>query len=255
MKKINMMVQGLAVAAVLCIVSAAPAAMLTAGLAVPVRAGSEVAYLQGSNHIFAGAMVCKTGSTNVAPANDTSGYVFVGCAKEDSDNTLANYSATRKVTVRRGVFRYGNSGLFTINDVGSWAYVADDNNVWTAALATNDVVAGVIVDVDTSGVWVDNHSVGGSGAASFTTLSASGAAALSGTLAVGGAAGLQGAVNIIGAAGLASTLSVTGAVVCVADCKAATLSIASGQLQRVGAALDWIEGGVTNVLDANIAAP
>jgi len=165
---------------------------LSADRSTPEMAGKNISILAASNTFYAGAMLCENGSATAVPAADASGYVCIGKNRTYLDNTGANYSATARVEAQRGVFRWVNGGSFTDANIGDLAYVEDDQTVTTAASATYDVIAGVIVDVDASGVWVDTYAIGGSGAASVTTLAASGAATLGSTLSVAGAATLTG---------------------------------------------------------------
>lgn len=191
------------------ILTAAVAAMVAAAVATvcfataasddvdtPERAGNFVTLTQASNVVYAGTMICEDGSAAAAPASDTSGYIVVGRAETGSDNTGANYSATKTLTAKRGVFRWANGGSFTDANIGDLAYVSDDNTVTGAGSVTYDVVAGVIVDVDSDGVWVDSYAIGGQGAASVAALTASGAANLQSTLAVGGNATFGGTVTL-----------------------------------------------------------
>jgi len=178
--------------AVMFLVGSARATALSANRDTPQRDGYLVSLTAASNHIYAGSIVCEGGSATAVVGADASGYVVVGRAEEEIDNTGANYSATATINVRRGTFRWANGGSFTDANIGDFAYVSDDQTVTTAASATYDVIAGVIVDVDSDGVWVDTFAIGGQGAASVTTLSASGAATLGSTLSVAGAATLTG---------------------------------------------------------------
>lgn len=174
------------------------ATALTADRETSERSGQAIGLTAASNLFYAGSMVCIS-SGKAVPAADASGYVCVGKAEGYLDNTAALYSATRVLVARRGVFRWVNGGSFTDSDIGSLAYVSDDQTVTTAAAATYDIVAGIIVDVDSDGVWVDSYAIGGQGAASVTTWTASGNGSVGGTLAVTG--------RITGSAGL----TVTGA--------------------------------------------
>jgi hypothetical protein len=168
---------------------------ISADRSTPEMAGKNISILAASNTFYAGAMLCENGSATAVPAADASGYVCIGKNRTYLDNTGANYSATARVEAQRGVFRWVNGGSFTDANIGDLAYVEDDQTVTTAASATYDVIAGVIVDVDASGVWVDTYAIGGSGAASVTTLAASGAATLSSTLSVAGAAAFNGGIT------------------------------------------------------------
>lgn len=209
------------------------------------RTGEYVSMTVASGSvIYAGAMVCENGSTYAVPAVDSSGYVVIGCAVEKADNTTAYYSSTKTVKVKRGTFRWANGGSFTDANIGDFAYVSDDQTVTTAASATQDVVAGVIIDVDSDGVWVDTYAIGGSGAAAFTTVSASGAATLSSTLSVGGASTLA-ALNATGAANLGSTLKITGAITGSNTVTAAGALIASTRFTTTPATQPLAAGAFT----------
>ena len=162
-------------------------AALTDNRNTPRADGAVYTYTQGSNVIYAGSIVCIDGSGLAVPGADATGYAMAGRAEVESDNTAANYSATKTNQVRRGTFRWENNASgFADADIGSYAYVFDDQTVAVAASNTYDIVAGTITDVDADGVWVDCLAAGGQGAASFTTLTASGNTAVGGTLGVTG---------------------------------------------------------------------
>jgi len=181
----------------------------------------------------------------------------VGRCDRTSDNTLANYSATKTVTVRRGVFRWANGGSFTAADIGSFAYVQDAATVTTAGASVNKSIAGQIVLVDSLGVWVDTYVEGAQGSTSVSTLAVSGNASVGGTLAVTGASTLTGntavtgTLGVTGAATLSSTLAVTGtatftnttingATVSMPHLPTATNGLASGRV--------WNNSGVLSVM-------
>lgn len=216
---------------------------LTGPRDTPMRAGETVALTAGGT-IYAGSMVAVTGTLAVA-ASDAAGRKVVGRAENSA-------TAGQVVNVRRGTFQWANGGSFTAAHIGNLAYVDDDATVTTAASATHDIIAGVIIDVDAGGVWVDTYHLSSQGAASVTTLNASGAAALGSTLAVTGNTTVGGTLGVTGASTLASTLAVTGNITGTADVKGATLSIGDGSLIRDGDALLWVEGGVTNTVVADV---
>lgn len=64
-----------------------------------------------------------------------------------------------------------------------------------------------------------------------------------------------GTVAAVNNATVGGTLAVTGTITGSGLVKGATLGISTGTLARVGNDLVWIEGGVTNVLDADISTP
>jgi hypothetical protein len=170
---------------------------LSAGQSTPMRTGQEVYLTVASNVvIYAGALVCQ--SNGVAyPAADVSGYTVVGVARATVDNSTAIYSATKGIDVWRGVFRMGNYSTATASSINSLCYVADDNNVATGGM-TNTIVAGIIVDVDSLGVWVDVGKVGPSGGATPVSIGCSGNATVGGTFAVTGNGSVGGNIQVGG---------------------------------------------------------
>ena len=184
-----------AILAVLIVIAFVGQSALAAALSdnrdTPELRGVYYAFTQASNTIYAGAMVCINSNALAAPAAASAGYVIAGRAESKSDNTGSSYAASTTIKVKRGVFRWGNGDSITDADVGSLCYVSDDQTVVvsTNGLAAN-VVAGVIVDVDSSGVWVDCHNIGAYGAAAPASLAVSGNATVGGTLGVTGVATL-----------------------------------------------------------------
>lgn len=192
MKTSSLMLAALALAAQVSM------AQLTANRDTPARSGETVALLQGSNVIYRGSMVAVDAAGKAVAASDTASTKVVGRAQSMQDNTGTAYSATRTIDVRRGLFRWTNGGVFTIANIGDFAYVEDDATVTTAALASNDIIAGIIVDVDADGVWVDTYAIPAIGAGSFAAITAAGNAAVGGTLAVTGNTTLGGTAGITG---------------------------------------------------------
>ncbi len=190
------------------------------------RAGDFAEILQGSNVIYGGSMVAVNLSGYAVPAADTAGLSVIGRAEAYSDNTGANYLSTKTIQIGRGVFRWANGSSITNGEIGQLAYCLDDQTVKTSGI-TNNIIAGVIVEVDTSGVWVDTFDIGSQGSVTPSSLAVSGAGTVGSTLAVGstltagnltstGATSL-GATTATGATGLRGTttaniINATGAV-------------------------------------------
>ncbi len=114
-------------------------------VSLPVEAGAV---------IHAGGMVAVNAAGNAVPAADTAGLTVMGRAEQAVDNT-GGAAGAAAITVKRGVFQYGNSGAsaLTAADVGQVAHVADDATV--AKTTTNSIVAGKVLGVDATGVWVE----------------------------------------------------------------------------------------------------
>lgn len=127
---------------------------LAANRSTPSRDGGSVRLqLAPSVEIFRGAMVSITNGLAV-PASDTPNHKAIGrsLSHVTSGATNAVY-----VTVSRGIFRWNNDGSYTDANIGETCYVKNDQAVDTAANRSADIPAGVIFDVDASGVWVDNR--------------------------------------------------------------------------------------------------
>lgn len=141
---------------------AAPAILLAAALTAerdtPERDGSTLSLTQGSNTIWAGSIVAVNSSGLAVPGAATVGLTGVGRAERTSVNTGADYLSTRTIRVKRGIFRWASAtNAITAASINAAAFIVDDQTVGRAAESTNAAL-GRIVDVDTSGVWVDTRS-------------------------------------------------------------------------------------------------
>lgn len=178
MKKVTQVL----IASVLMAATLAQGAALSAARNTPRRAGDSVVLgVYTGTVIYAGAMVAVNSSGYAVPAADTSGYQVIGAASATVDNSPYGASGAKSIEVLRGTFRWGNNAGITDADIGSFAYAEDDNSVDDDA-PSQSIIAGVIVDVDSDGVWVDTYHVGRT-AGSFTTLAASGNATFSAAVA------------------------------------------------------------------------
>ncbi len=251
---------------------------LTASRDTPAREGVDVGIgVKTATTIYRGAMVAVDASGWAVPASDTAGLRVVGRAQSTVVNAGANGAET--IVVRRGIFRWANGDTFTRADVGTLAYIEDDATVQKAASATHDIPVGTIIDVDSDGVWVDTYVLPSHGSATVVNLTATGNAAVTGnatvggTLAVTGNSTLSGTGRVVGNfdvntnkftvnastgnATVAGTLVATGASTSASHTsaglvKGGTLGIGDGVLIRIGDALSWVEGGITNVVVADV---
>jgi hypothetical protein len=190
------------------------AAALSEAVSTPFRAGVATGYLQASNVVYGGAIAAiSTATGKIVPATDsTASMMVVGCVRQTSDNggiNAANYSATRKVPATRGVFRWDNGDSYTAADVGQVCYIEDDHTVQKAASATYDIPVGIIVEVDSDGVWVDTTSLSKVLAGSLSTLAVSGNASVGGTFDATGNSTVAGTLDVTGTT-TAGALTTTG---------------------------------------------
>jgi hypothetical protein len=106
-----------------------------------------------SDILYAGGMGAIDSTQEIQPASDTLGLRVVGRIPVKVDNTADGLTSE----VELGVFRYANSSTAPLTRamIGDACYVEDDQTV--AATSTNLVAAGLVVDVDSKGVWVDQR--------------------------------------------------------------------------------------------------
>ncbi len=108
-------------------------------------------------HIYKGALVCLNNAGYVEPATNAADKVLAGVAYEECDNTLAGHTQGGKSVrlCRGGLFKFASAGIVQA-EVGLYCYVSDDNMVEDAGVATQGVIAGVVVELEsTDVVWVD----------------------------------------------------------------------------------------------------
>ena len=108
--------------------------------------------------IYGGSIVCIN-STGLATKGAVSTTLkAVGIADAQADNSAGAASAIR-VKVRRGCYKFGNSGstdLIALADIGADAYIVDDQTVAKTSGSSTRSIAGTIRDVDTDGgVWIE----------------------------------------------------------------------------------------------------
>lgn len=107
-----------------------------------------------STTIEAGKIVSVNSGGYAIPAADTASTIVVGVAQESVVNAGANGAAS--VVVRRlKAFKFANgTTAVTQAGVGGNVVVQDAATVTTAAAATNDIVVGKCLAVESDGVWV-----------------------------------------------------------------------------------------------------
>lgn len=112
-----------------------------------------------STKIYQGSLVGQDSAGRAIPATATSADKLrpaVGRAKAQADNSSGAAGAIY-LDVDRGVFSFANSAstdALTIADRGRLCFVVDDQTVARTSSNGARVVAGVVEDVDSDGVWV-----------------------------------------------------------------------------------------------------
>jgi hypothetical protein len=105
--------------------------------------------------IGAGELVARNAAGRAVLASDTAALKVIGRAECDADNT-GGAAGDVEVTLKRGCFQYDNSGTHAVTDahVGLVCYVEDEHTV-SSDKGANAIVAGVVVEVDDNGVWIE----------------------------------------------------------------------------------------------------
>lgn len=131
-------------------------AALSKDRATSYREGIELEFpVAASTKIYAGSLVCVNTDGYAVPAADTSGYLFMGVALEQVDNSTGANGAKNVRLRRTGVFQFDATSI-TQDMVGQPMYAMDDHTFDDAAGPTNDVKVGILVKYEsaTKG-WID----------------------------------------------------------------------------------------------------
>lgn len=102
--------------------------------------------LTAATDIPAGVIVSVAAAGTALNGADTAAHVVMGL----STHAVSYAAGDREIIVERGCFWLGNDGTITIADVGKQCTVLDNQTVSKAATTVNDIIAGVIEDVDAS---------------------------------------------------------------------------------------------------------
>lgn len=105
-----------------------------------------------ATQFYKGGLVAINASNVLVKASLVAGLKVVGVC-QDNVNNSAGANGALQVPVRRGLFRFTNAGTFVLADIGTTAYIADDQSV-NKTSASNSAV-GIVRDVDSAGVWVE----------------------------------------------------------------------------------------------------
>ena len=119
--------------------------------------------VKAAARIYAGALVCLTAAGLAVPGSASPAIRGAGRAEQTVDNS-AGQDGDLKIRIERGVFLFGNldADPVTAADIGHNAYVVDDETVAKTDGNGARGIAGLIVDVDDRGVWIDTRAnVGG----------------------------------------------------------------------------------------------
>jgi hypothetical protein len=120
---------------------------MLSGLSIPVKASTKC--IQG------GIAVLDAGVA--APGRTATGLIAIGIFEDTADNSAGLVGAIN-ARVRRGTFRFGNSAAgdaIAQANVGAPCYIVDDQTVALTDGNGTRSYAGPVIDIDSSGVWVE----------------------------------------------------------------------------------------------------
>ena len=112
-------------------------------LNIPVKGGAE---------LTEATMAAINGDGYAAPAAASAGLKVAGCVQRYCDNRNGA-DGEQTVSVKRGVFVWGNDGTIKETDILKPCYVKDERTVTITADGSS--VAGIILEVADDGVTVD----------------------------------------------------------------------------------------------------
>jgi len=109
--------------------------------------------------LFAGALAAVDSSGNVTKGQTATGLKGLGRVERTADNSAGD-AGDILARVESSIFRWANSSAgdaITAADVGVVCYIVDDQTVAKTNGSSTRSPAGLIVDVDSLGVWVDSR--------------------------------------------------------------------------------------------------
>ena len=146
----------LIVLAALSLASLASATEATVSQVTPKRAGQSFSFPDATAAVklLQGVLWSRNSSGYITNASDTAGEICVGIGAGEVDNS-AGSAGDLDCLAERGVYRLANSATnaLTLAHIGQPCYVED--NVTVASKTENGIVAGIVEDVDSNGVWVN----------------------------------------------------------------------------------------------------
>lgn len=128
--------------------------VLTQDRGTPDRTGNQVSDpVAAGVTIYAGAIVMLDAAGNATPGATSLTLIARGIARQRADNSGGG-AGDINVESDRNVRRVANDASIDRTHIGGIAYVVDDQTVAATAGGTRSA-AGLIVDVDSVGVWID----------------------------------------------------------------------------------------------------
>lgn len=113
--------------------------------------------LADSQVVYEGALIMRNSSGDPVVGADTASCVFMGVASEAVTSGSSNTTKFVKIEYDHEEW-FATTGTFTKASIGANVCISDDQTLATAAVATNDVLVGILVQLETingtAGAWV-----------------------------------------------------------------------------------------------------
>lgn len=129
---------------------------LTADRNTQMKDGELIAVPLAAVKVYAGSLVAVNAAGYATPGAAAATLTYLGRAEETVDNS-AGSAGDLTVLVRRGkAFKFGNSGADPVTQasLGKVCYIVDDQTVALTSAAATRSAAGIVVGVESDGVWV-----------------------------------------------------------------------------------------------------
>ena len=129
---------------------------LTADRNTQMKDGELIAVpIATAKKIFAGSLVAANATGYATPGAVAATLTYLGRAEETVDNAGADGALS--VLVRRGkAFKFANSAADAVTQasMGKVCYIEDDQTVSATSATGARSAAGIVIGVETDGVWV-----------------------------------------------------------------------------------------------------
>jgi len=110
--------------------------------------------IKDAEKLYVGEMVAQDATPEALAASDTASTVVLGVGTKEIDNTDDGLTVDM---ISTAIHLMDNSSTAAVakTDIGTLCYVEDACTVAVASGPTNDIAAGVVVEVTSDGVYVD----------------------------------------------------------------------------------------------------
>ena len=110
--------------------------------------------IKDAEKLYVGEMISQDATPEAIAASDTASTTVLGVGTKEIDNTDDGLTVN---DISTAIHLMDNSATNAVakTDIGTVCYVEDACTVAVAAGPTNDIVAGVVVEVTSDGVFVD----------------------------------------------------------------------------------------------------